>query len=68
MTSLYNEAHSIDPTAFLPQRDHAAIASERAQDLSTRIEDNLDVLETHRKKTATTISCIGTLVSVKDVK
>jgi hypothetical protein len=30
VTSLYNEAHSIDPTAFLPQRDQAAIASERA--------------------------------------
>ena len=67
VTSLYNEAHSIDPTAFLPQRDQAAIASERARDLSTRIEDDLDVLETHRKKTATTISRIGTLLSVRDV-
>jgi hypothetical protein len=67
VTSLYNEAHSIDPTAFLPQRDQSAIASERARDLSTRIEDDLDVLETHRKKTATTISCIGTLLSVRDV-
>jgi hypothetical protein len=37
VTSLYNEANSIDPTAFLPQRDQAAIASERACDLSTRI-------------------------------
>ena len=62
VTSLYNKAHSINPTAFLPQRDQAAIALERARDLSTRIEDNLDVLETHRKKTATTISRIGTLV------
>jgi hypothetical protein len=35
--------------------------------LSTRIEDNLAVLEMHRKKAATTISCIGTLVSVRDV-
>jgi hypothetical protein len=67
VTSLYNEAHSIDPTAFLPQRDQAAIASERARDLSTHIEDNLDVLETHRKKTETTISRIGTLLSVRDV-
>ena len=45
VTSLYNKAYSIDPTAFLPQRDQAAIASERARDLSTRIEDNLDMLE-----------------------
>ncbi len=30
VTSLYNKAHSIDPTAFLPQRDQAAIALERA--------------------------------------
>ena len=65
--SLYNEAHSIGPTAFLPQRDQAAIALERARDLSTRIEDDLDVLETHRKKTATTISRIGTLLSVRYV-
>ena len=30
VTSLYNEAHSINPPVFLPQRDQAAIASERA--------------------------------------
>ena len=67
VTSLYNEAHSIDPTVFLPQRDQTAIALERARNLSTRIEDDLDVLKTHRKKTATTISRIGTLQSVRDV-
>ena len=67
MTSLYNKAHSINPTAFLPQKDQAAIASERACNLNSRIEDDLDVLESHQKKTATLISCIGTLVSVRDV-
>jgi hypothetical protein len=35
--------------------------------LSTHIEDNLNVLETHQKKTATRISRIGTLISVRDV-
>jgi hypothetical protein len=30
VTSLFNKAHSIDPTAFLPQRDQAAIFLERA--------------------------------------
>ena len=67
VTSLYNEAQSIDPTAFLPQRDQAKIASERATNLSIRIEDNFDVLESHRKKTATTITRIGSLTSVRDV-
>jgi len=65
VSSLYNKAHSIGPTTFLPQRYQAAIATERARDLSTRIEDNLDVLETHCKKMATTIYCISTLVSVR---
>jgi hypothetical protein len=67
VTSLFNEAHSINPTAFLPQRDQVAIALERACNLSSCIEDNLDVLELHPKKTATTISCHGTLVSVRDL-
>ena len=67
VNSLFNEAHSIDPTAFFPQRDQAAIALERARDLSSRIEDDLDMLESHCKKTATSIYCIGTLVSVRDV-
>jgi hypothetical protein len=56
VTSLFNKAHSIDPTDFLPQKDQVAISSERACNLNSRIEDDLDVLESHRKKTATTIS------------
>ena len=50
MTSLYNKSHSIDPTVFLPQRDQAAIALERARNLHSHIEDDIYVLESHRKK------------------
>jgi hypothetical protein len=67
VTSLFNEAHSVNPTAFLPQRDQAAIAFERVRDLHSRIKDDLDVLESHWKKTATTISHISTLVFVRYV-
>ena len=67
VTSLFNKTNSIDPTAFLSQRDQAAISLERACNLHSRFEDDLDVLESHWKKTATTISCIGTLVSVRNV-
>ena len=49
VTSLYNKAHSINPTAFLPQRDQAAIASEKACNLHSRIKDDRVDVDTQRR-------------------
>ena len=67
VTSLFNKANSIDPSAFLPQRNQSAIASETACNLHLRIKDKHNVLESHHTKTVTTVSHIGTLGSVWDV-
>ena len=64
--SLNNEAHAIDPYVFLPQRNTAFVNREAGKDLHARSENAMDVLDSHKSKTATSIAHIGTMQDVED--
>jgi hypothetical protein len=65
-TSLANEANSVDPSAFLPQRNQCLITQEKNKDLTSKTESSHDVLDSHKTKTSTAISRIGTMVDMSD--
>ena len=56
--SLDNEAHAIYPSVFLPQKNTALINREAGKDLHARSENAMDVLDSHKLKTATSIARI----------
>ncbi len=64
--SLNNKAHAIDPSVFLPQKNTALINREAGKDLHARSENAMDVLDSHKSKTATSIARIGTMQNVED--
>ena len=64
--SLNNEAHAIDPSVFLPQKNTALVNREASKDLHARSENAMDVLDSHKSKTATSIARIGTMQDVED--
>ncbi len=66
VTSLNNEANSIDLSLFLPQRNPSMIDRERSNDLTTRSENNMDIADAHKSKTNVTITRIGTIVDMTD--
>jgi len=43
-TSLANEAHAIDPSVFLPQKNTALVNREVGKDLHARSENDMDIL------------------------
>jgi len=64
--SLDNEAHAIDPSVFLPQKNTVLVNREASKDLHARSENAMDVLDSHKSKTATSIACIGTMQDIED--
>jgi len=64
--SLDNEAHAIDPSVFLPQKNTALVNREAGKDLHAHSENAMDVLDSHKSKTARSIACIGTMQDVDD--
>jgi hypothetical protein len=65
-SSLNNEAHAIDPSVFLPQKNLALVTREASKDLHACSENAMDVLDSHKSKTATSIARIGTMQDVED--
>jgi hypothetical protein len=64
VTTLINKANSINPLAFLPQRNACMIEQEHVRDMFTNTEKSTDVLDTHKSKAKTSIAQIGTIVSI----
>jgi hypothetical protein len=64
--SLDNKAHAIDPFVFLPQKNTTLVNREASKDLHARSENVMDVLDSHKSKTATSIARIGTMQDVED--
>ena len=60
-TSLDNEAHAIYPSVFLPQRNTASVIREAGKDLHAHSENAMNVLDSHKSKTSTSIARIGTM-------
>jgi hypothetical protein len=61
---LNNEASAVDPSVCLPQKNTALISREASKDLHARSENTIDVLDSHKLKTTTSIARIGTMQDV----
>jgi hypothetical protein len=66
VTSLNNEANSIDLYLFLPQQNPSMINRERSKDLTAHSENNMDIDNAHKSKTNVAITRIGTTVNMTD--
>jgi hypothetical protein len=64
VTSLNNEANSIDLSLFLPQRNTSMIDRERSNNLTVCSENNMDIADAHKSKANVAITCIGTMVDM----
>ena len=58
VTNAYNEANSIDPSAFLPQRNLSLVKEVRSRDLNSRNELGMDVIDVHKTKMSMGITLI----------
>ena len=67
ITSSNNEANSVDPSAFLPQRNLAMIEAVRSADSKHRAETGMDVIDSHKSKVSTAITRIGEMKSMRDI-
>jgi hypothetical protein len=67
ITGTQAEPHSIDVTAFYPQRNQTMIDADLRQDLASRMEEGLDVAEAQRSKAGTSMNVIGRVTDVKDL-
>jgi hypothetical protein len=64
VTTLNSKANSITPSAFLPQRNTCMVKQMRVCDMITNTEKSMDVIDAHKYKAKTSITQIGTMVSV----
>jgi hypothetical protein len=64
--SLNNEAHAIDLSVFLPQKNPALVNREISRDLHAPSESAMDVLDFHKTKAVTSIACIGPMQDMGD--
>ncbi len=64
VTTLNNKENSINPLAFLPQRNACMVKQMTMHDMIANMEKSMDVLDAHKSKAKTSITQIGTMVSV----
>ncbi len=62
--SLKNEAHSIEPSAFLLQKNACLVECERSTEVKATLENVMDFTNSQKTKGKTAISCIGTMTSL----
>ncbi len=58
--SLDNEANAIDPSICIPQKNPALVNREISKDLHARSKSAMDIPDSHKMKTVTSIARIGT--------
>jgi hypothetical protein len=66
VTSLKIEANSVEPPAFLPQRNKVLVEQELSSEVKATSENVMDFAYSHKIKGKTSISCIGTMQSMVD--
>jgi hypothetical protein len=64
--SLNNEAHAINPSVCLPQKNPVLVNREINRDLHACSKSAMDVLDSHKTKTVTSIAHIGTMQDMGD--
>ncbi len=62
-----NEANSVDPSAFLPQRNTNLVDAVHRGDSTSRTETGMDVIDSHKTKVTTSITRIGLMISMRDI-
>ena len=50
VTNVHNEENSVNPSAFLPQRNLSLVKEQRSKDLNSRNKLGMDVLDSHKTK------------------
>jgi hypothetical protein len=66
VTSLELEANSVEPSAFLPQRNKVPVEQELSSEVKATTENIMDFADSHKTKGRTAIACIGTMQSMMD--
>jgi hypothetical protein len=66
VTSLKLEANSVEPSAFLPQRNKVLVEQELSSEVKATSENVIDFANSHKTKGKTAIACIGTMQSMVD--
>ncbi len=61
VTTLNNEANSIDISAFLPQQNACMVKQERLKDMISKTKKSMDALDAHKSKAKTSIARIGSM-------
>jgi hypothetical protein len=67
VTNGNNDANAVDPSAFLPQRNLSLVKEQRSKDQNSCTKVGMDVLDSHKTKTATGIICIGSITNMRDI-
>jgi hypothetical protein len=66
VTSLEFEANSVEPSAFLLQRNKVLVKRELLSKVKATSKNVMDFSDSHKTKGKTAIACIGTMQSMMD--
>jgi hypothetical protein len=66
VTSLELKANSVEPSAFLPQRNKVFVKQELSSEVKATSENAMDFANLLKTKGKTAIACIGTMQSMVD--
>ncbi len=66
VTSLKLVANSVEPSAFLPQRNKVLVEQELSSEVKPTTENVMDFADSHKTKGRTAIARIGTMQSMMD--
>jgi hypothetical protein len=66
VTSLKLEANSVEPSAFLAQRNEVLVKQKLSSEVKATSENIMDFVDSHKTKGKTTIACIGSMQSMVD--
>jgi hypothetical protein len=66
VTSFEIKANSVEPSAFLPQRNKVLVKQELLSEVKATSENVMDFADSHKTKGKTTIAHIGTMQSLVD--
>jgi hypothetical protein len=66
VTSLEIEANSVEPSAFLPQKNKVLVEQELSNEVKATFENVMDFTDSHKTKGMTAIARIGTMLFMVD--
>jgi len=64
VTNAHNAANTVDPSAFLPQRNLTLVEEQQTKDQNSRSKLGMDVQDLRKTKISTRISCIGAITNM----